>query len=112
MSGVRLWLDDIRDPAQHGRIGWTWARTYDEAIRLFDEGGVVEASLDHDLTISQTLGHADGERTGYDVVCWMEERGIWPRDGVHVHSMNPSGAARMRQAIEGMRRRAEGGSDE
>ncbi len=103
---MKLWLDDIRDPAKHGRIGWTWAKTYDEAIAALVTGDVVEASLDHDLTIQQTIGNADGERTGYDVVCWMEERGIYPRDGVHVHSMNPSGAARMRAALAGMERRA------
>lgn len=102
---VRLWLDDIRDPAQHGRIGWTWVRTFEEATALFEEGRVVEASLDHDLTISQTMGYADGEKTGYDVVCWMEERGIYPRDGCHVHSMNPSGAARMKAALAAIQRR-------
>lgn len=105
-SEIRLWLDDIRDPREHGRIGWRWAKTYDDAVACFERYVVVEASLDHDLTIQQTIGNNDGEKTGYDVVCWMEERGIWPRDGVHVHSMNPSGAARMRQALAGIKRRA------
>lgn len=101
---IRLWLDDVRNPARFGRIGWTWAKTYEEAVALLETGKVIEASLDHDLTIQQTIGEHDGERTGYDVVLWMEEHGVWPPEGCHVHSMNPSGAARMRQAIERARR--------
>lgn len=96
---LRLWLDDVRPPHEHGRLGWTWAKTADEAIALLATGAVVEASLDHDLDPSATLGNTPAERTGYDVVCWMEAHNVWPRDGVHVHSMNPSGAARMRAAI-------------
>lgn len=97
--GVRMWLDDIRDPARHGCIGWVWIKTYDDAVALLATGQVVEASLDHDLTIQQTIGNPDGERTGYDVVCWMEEHNVWPPMGVTVHSLNPSGKARMEAAI-------------
>lgn len=103
---VRLWLDDVRKPYEHGRIGWLWVKGYQSAVDAFEEYEVVEASLDHDLTIQQTCGNDDGEKTGYDLVCWMEERGIYPRDGVHVHSMNPSGADRMRLALSRMKERA------
>lgn len=97
---IRLWLDDLRDPRRFGRIGgWTWAKTYDEAIALLESCDVIEASLDHDLSISDTLGMPKGEKTGYDVVCWMEEHGVWPKR-VTIHSMNPAGAQRMRLAIE------------
>lgn len=98
-EGVRMWLDDVRDPATHGHIGWTWCKTYEEAIALLATGTVEAASLDHDLSPMATIGQpAPGERTGYDVVCWMEANGVWPRY-VYVHSMNPSGAARMKAAI-------------
>ena len=100
---IRLWLDDVRPPHEHGRIGWTWVKTADEAIALLQSGTVVEASLDHDLGPHATMGETPREKTGYDVVCWMEQNGVWPRDGVHVHSANPSGAARMRAAIDRMR---------
>lgn len=96
---IRLWLDDVRDPVRFGRIGWTWAKTYDEAVALLTEHRVIEASLDHDLSIDDTLGTPKGAKTGYDLVCWMEQHGIWP-ERVTVHSMNPSGAQRMRLAVE------------
>jgi hypothetical protein len=99
---VRLWLDDLRDPNMHGHIGWTWAKTADDAIAMLASGVVVQASLDHDLTVSQTMGTPDGEKTGYTVACWMEENGVWPRDGVRCHSMNPVG----RQRIEAVIRKA------
>lgn len=96
---VKLWLDDIRDPSHFGHIGWTWVKTADDAIALLASGCVCKASLDHDLTISQTIGYPDREKTGYDVVCWMEENNVWPPDGVKVHSLNPAGRFKMEQAI-------------
>ena len=91
---IRLWLDDIRDPASHGYIGWMWVKTAQEAITILASKNVVEASLDHDLTINQTK-----EDTGYTVVCWMEEHNVWPRDGVRCHSMNPVGRQRIEAVI-------------
>ena len=96
---MKLWLDDIRDPNHHGCIGWTWVKTADEAIAMLDTGLVEEASLDHDLTVDQTLGKNDGEKTGYTVVCWMEANGVWPSKGVRVHSQNPVGRKRMEDVI-------------
>jgi hypothetical protein len=104
-EGVRLWLDDVRDPARHGCIGWTWATTADEAIALLAAGDVVEASLDHDLSIAATIGQPCREKTGYDVVLWMEENGVYPPEGVYVHSMNPSGKQRMLAALRALRAR-------
>lgn len=104
---VKLWLDDIRDPVKFGRIGWYWAKTYDEAVKAFEMYNVTQASLDHDLTIEQTIGKDDGEKTGYDFVCWMEERQLFPKDGVHVHSANPSGAKRMVAGLKAICRRAQ-----
>jgi hypothetical protein len=96
---INLWLDDIRDPTLFGCIGWVWAKTADMAIYLLSQGIVEKASLDHDLTITQTIGGKDKEKTGYDVVCWMEEHDIWPPGGVVVHSMNPVGKQKMEQVI-------------
>lgn len=92
---MKLWLDDIRDPSYFGNLNWIWAKTADEAIELLKTGKVIEASLDHDLTIQQTLGRNDKEKTGYDVVLWMEENNVYPPNGVKVHSMNPVGRERM-----------------
>ena len=101
---MKLWLDDIRKPWMHGYIGFEWAKTVDEAIALLETGRVTFASLDHDLSEKATLGNWEGERTGYDVVLWMEANNVWPSDGVVVHSLNPAGRARMQAVID--RRRA------
>jgi hypothetical protein len=113
-----LWLDDVRDPVQHGFIGAEWAKTYYEAVDLLLTGEVTRASLDHDIgacpdcvekllhigdmttpetTFYNKCPHA---KTGYDLVCWMEENNVWPKYGVSVHSMNPVGRARMQQVID------------
>lgn len=103
---MKLFLDDIRDPANRGYIGWTWAQTAEEAIALLKTGEVECASLDHDLTDEQMLGgmlgevREDGVKSGYDVVCWLEQNPqYWPPGGVVVHSMNPAGKQRMEQVI-------------
>ena len=94
-----LWLDDIRDPAKFGFVGATLVTTADEAIEHLKTGQYDFASLDHDLTIEDTLGIPKGEKTGYTVVCWMDENDCWPEKGVRVHSMNPSGKQRMEAVI-------------
>lgn len=104
---MKLWLDDIRAPHEHGCLGWAWAKTAAKAITYLRTGEVTEASLDHDLTDEQMVKggffgqvHEDGHKSGYDVVCWLEQHPeFWPINGVKVHSANPSGAARMRQVI-------------
>lgn len=93
---MKLWLDDIRPPWEHGCIGWKWVQTAEDAIEALASGEVTQASLDHDLSMEATMGCPQhGEETGYTVVCWMEEHNIWPVDGVTVHSMNPAGKAKM-----------------
>ena len=105
----KLWLDDVR-PAP---VGWTWARTCDEAIGAVEElwfsGGrnFEVMSLDHDLTpahyrtpatdVHYGQGCYTGTgKTGMDFVNWLEESGHWPSHIV-IHSMNPYGAMRMYQ---------------
>jgi hypothetical protein len=115
---MRLWLDDVREPWKHGFIAAEWAKDYGQAIAALERGDLTFASLDHDIgacadctekllhvgdmltpetTFYNKCPHA---KTGYDVVCWMEENNVWPRDGVVVHSMNPVGRARMQQVID------------
>lgn len=103
---IKLWVDDIRDPTQHGKIGWVWAKTYEEAIHYLTEYDVTEASLDHDLGILTTIGqsfpedHKHYEKTGYDIVKWMVLHNIKPTNGTHVHSANPVGAKNMRMLLQ------------
>jgi hypothetical protein len=97
---MKLWLDDIREPWKHGCLGWEWAKTADEAIRLLASGKVTECSLDHDLTEQRTIGVDDKSLTGCDVLLWLEKHPqYWPVNGVRVHSLNPLGRQRMEQVI-------------
>jgi hypothetical protein len=104
---MKLWLDDIRNPRDHGRADWFWAKTAAKAIATFRTGEVEQASLDHDLTEEQMvrggyLGevYEDGQKSGYDVVCWLEEHPeFYPKGGVTVHSANPAGRQRMEQVL-------------
>lgn len=88
---MKLFLDDVREPAPLGFIGYTVVKTYEEAIELLKTGKVEKASLDHDLGT---------EKTGYDVICWMEENNVWPRNGVIVHSQNPVGKQKMEVVVK------------
>lgn len=88
---IRLWLDDVR-PAP---TGWTHVKSVNQALRVLANGPVVEVSLDHDLG---DYAHDGGD--GYRVVDWMAENGIWPRDGVRVHSANPVGRERIQGVID------------
>lgn len=101
MNGTVLWLDDVREPWKHGFIGAVWVKTADEAIAELRTGAYVYASLDHDLSLAATMGQpAPGEKTGYTVACWLEENPQYlPVRGVAIHSLNPTGKARMQVAI-------------
>lgn len=89
---VNIWLDDER-PAP---IDWLVAKTAQEAISLLLEfsGHVNIVSLDHDL--------GDGNGTGYDVACWLEERHHFGHplpNAIRVHSANPAGRQNIRLAL-------------
>lgn len=74
---MNLWLDDKRDPP----AGWVWVKTAQDAIAQLQTGLVEWVSLDHDL------GPRDKCGTGYHVVRYMIEYGVWP-PYVTVHSGN------------------------
>lgn len=98
---MRVYLDDVREAP----VGWVRAHTPDEVIDLLRSGSVEELSLDHDLGLTS----ADGERTGYDVLRWLEEAvatGTWtfPLPEIRIHSANPVGWRRMEQAINSIQR--------
>jgi hypothetical protein len=80
--------------------GWVHVKTPEEAIDLLGSGDVEEISLDHDLG----LATSGSERTGYDVLTWLEQAvatGAWqhPVPMISVHSANPVGSLRMERAI-------------
>lgn len=94
----KLWLDDIRDPAEWigpdwKEKGWVWAKDYDEAIAYLSHGHIIAASLDNDLGPWPM-------KEGRHVLLWMIENKIRPELGVMTHSANPVASQRMRQDIE------------
>ena len=82
-------------------------RTPEEAIDFLRAGGVEELSLDHDLGLDVGSGR---ERTGYDVLLWLEAEvaagRARPPAVMRAHSGNVGAVGRMEQAIESIRRLA------
>lgn len=92
---IKLWLDDKLDEAENRKTppGWTPAKTADAAQAILETGEVYCASFDHDLG-------DENARSGYDLVKWMCEFGVWPPGGVSIHSDNSVGVRNMSQLIE------------
>jgi hypothetical protein len=84
-----LLIDDLRDIAAQ-RV----ARTYDEGIQALKDGSWDILYLDHDL------GDPDEKKTGYGVMCFLEENEQFlPRKIVLVTS-NPVGRKNMQAVID------------
>ena len=93
---MKLWLDDVRTAPD----GWHWVNTAADAIACLAAGQVTQASLDYDVLWSDDQQENwEDRQTGYAVVAWMAANGVWPVDGVAVHSSNVAGAERMRLVI-------------
>jgi len=102
---IKLWVDDIRTPPDKS---WIWARSYQEAIYELSLGNVTLISLDHDLGVQKeskyiNTPHVDTSiKTGYDVICWIEESVYYDRLDLPMmlcHSMNPVGRKRIETVI-------------
>lgn len=94
-----LLIDDIRLPSYvkdaHG-VGldgeWYIAKNYDEGIELLKQGGWDLLCLDHDLGNEK-------EKTGYDIMCFIEENQQYKPIDICIVSANPVGAKRIQQVI-------------
>jgi hypothetical protein len=102
---MKLWIDDQRDPTifvpAFGRIegdgtDWVWAKNYDEAMDHLSSPYFkwTHMSFDHDL--------GPGQKTGYDLIKFIAEKGLWPTEYIAVHSANPVGVENMTAVIEQM----------
>ena len=93
---MKLFVDDQRAAP----LGWTCARTVDEAIEYLGQGAVTELSLDYDL------GGAD--TTGLDVLNWMESAvsaGRIAMPAMTAHSGSILGRHRLEAHIEWLEQR-------
>jgi CheY-like chemotaxis protein len=69
----------------------------EEAIKYLNESEWDVLFLDHDLggkVFVKTV-----ENTGYQVACWLEENPSRKPKTIFLHSLNPDGRKRMKQAI-------------
>lgn len=94
---MNIWLDDIRLPPD----GWTWVKDPDLCIEMLDKcrNQVVSISLDHDLGL---------ERTGYDVIKWIEEQVYldlsYHPPYIKIHSANSVGIDNMEAALTSIKK--------
>jgi NAD+-processing family protein with receiver domain len=94
---MNLWLDDLRDPANHNRADWVWIKTAKEAIELIRAGSVSSISFDHDL---------GSKLNGHDVASEIESLCAQgqPCPKWAIHSANPVGAMNIRLAMKSAER--------
>lgn len=95
---MKLWIDDVRTPPCDGWIHVWSVNQAKAAIRTYERSfndDTVIIDLDHDA------GDYVNDGGDYiELLNWLEELNI-PDTGYefHIHSMNPVGAARMRDII-------------
>lgn len=101
---TKIWLDDYRPCPWNwvdlNETNWIWVQSARECFDLVLRGNIEIIDLDHDLD-----GFDDIRKpTGYDLLCWIEnavvERKLSYLPIMKVHSQNPVGVKRMRQAID------------
>lgn len=113
---MKLWVDDLRNPANHVGEGWTWAQTVREALEILATREVTHLSLDYDLEAGAYAcatcqrGAACGAHPcGFAVVEWLAANPArWPTV-VYLHSANRAGVIRMLDALRAMRWRVDPG---
>lgn len=91
-----LLIDDERDIEAHAI-----ARNYFDGIKLLESQHWSLLLLDHDLASFEENGR---ERTGYDVVCWLEQNPQHLPDKIELVTSNPVGRQRMQQVINSLYR--------
>ena len=100
---MKLWLDDRR-PAPEGWVACRWP---EDVINLLKIENVEEISLDHDLddplVVGQGYCSSIKERTGYDVLLWIEEQVFlnnFNPPKINIHTANSSARKKMLAAVE------------
>lgn len=94
---MKVYLDDIRIAPD----GWVRAYWPEEVIALLKTGGVTEISLDHDLGDILNTPRGGKERTGYDVLLWLERAVVtegFDPPVIHIHTANWVAEDRMKAA--------------
>lgn len=102
-----LLIDDTRDegsPNISRRVDII-ARNYWTGIDCLKMGNWDVLLLDHDLNSFEDINDGHSEKTGYDIMLFLEENLQYlPKDIILVTS-NPVGRVRMQQSIDAIKRR-------
>lgn len=105
MLKYKVYLDDMRQPPE----GWVLTKTADETIEFLKNNDVEVVSLDHDLAFEHYGNDYTKEKTGYDVLLWIEEQVSLNRDfklpEIRIHTANPSARVKMEQCLLSIHRR-------
>lgn len=92
---LKIFLDDERQEPK----GWIKKSNYLQCIEILEQCKVSHLSLDHDL---------GEEKTGYDVVKWIEEKSFhdasYQPPIMIIHSANPAGRQNMERGIASIQR--------
>ena len=89
-----LLIDDMRNlPADHT------CRTYEEGIKYLQKGPWDLLLLDHDLGDFIFEGTYMREKTGYDVLCWLERNPQFLPKRIELVTANPVGRQRMESLV-------------
>lgn len=104
---MKVWIDDMRNPADYGQADAIWFKTSQEAIEFLNDPAklyrrVTEWSFDNDLG-------EDSDQEGYDVFLHLEEllffgKPCFGSPLIFVHTSNPAAAEKFMLAEESMLR--------
>ncbi|MFB9324698.1 cyclic-phosphate processing receiver domain-containing protein [Paenibacillus aurantiacus] len=94
---INLYLDDLRDCPE----GFIVARTFEEAVRVFQEHTINLLSLDHDLDEDEQGNELPN---GYDFVKYFCENGL-RASKIYLHTDNPVGRKNMYETLLAAQRR-------
>ena len=96
MAGIKLFVDDIRQPPDDT---WTVARTATQAIRMLATAPAVieEISIDHDITHGGQTCPETFEAVAYCVALMPADR---KPAKVHIHTANVSQAGKLKKIFE------------
>jgi hypothetical protein len=103
----KVYLDDIRQEPD----GWVRTYTADETIELLkNHNGMIDTiSLDHDLAFEHYGNDYSKEKTGYDVLLFIEEQlhtsdDFIPPDVIKIHTANPSARTKMEHCLQSIQK--------
>jgi hypothetical protein len=95
---INLYMDDLRTTP----LGFTVARTADEAVSIIRNYKIHLLSLDHDLGMDE---EGNLLPTGYDFVKIICEKGLRPANKIYIHTDNVVGRKAMYETLKAAQRR-------